>query len=97
MKTFQSTYETWGSNGDSISLTGEFVRVWEIKKTEHQTAVYRKAVDWCKSNIYIVEGIVFVEETFWKNCRLVGVGIARNTNQTIEQYLGESIYDYVIK
>lgn len=97
MKTFQLNYLSYDSNGDCIEKTGEFAKVSQIEKRKHQTAVYRKAVDWCKSNIYIIKGIVFVEETFWKNCRLVGTGIARNTNQTIEQYLGESIYDYIIK
>jgi len=81
----------------SLLMLGEFVRVSQIIKRKHQTATYRKAVDWCQSNIYIIKGIVFVEETFWKNCRLVGTGIARNTNQTIQEYLGESIHNYIIK
>lgn len=97
MKTFLSNYTTYDSNGDYLEKTGEFVRVSQIKKRKHQTATYRKAVDWCQKNIYIVDGIVFVEETHWQNCRLVGTGIARNTAQTIEDYLGESIYNYIIK
>ena len=97
MKTFLKKYAGYDSKGDYIEKTGEFVWVSQIEKIEHQTAVYTEAVDWCQSNIYIVKGIVFVEETFWQNCRLVGTGFARNTNQTIEQYLGESIYNYVIK
>ena len=97
MKTFLKKYAGYDSKGDYIEKTGEFVRVSEIEKIKHQTAVYRKAVDWCQSSIYIVKGIVFVEETFWQNCRLVGTGFARNTNQTIEQYLGEGIYNYIIK
>jgi hypothetical protein len=97
MKTFIKNYTTYNSNGDYVEKTGEFVKVSHIIKRKHQTATYRKAVDWCQSNIYIVKGIVFVEETFWKNTRLVGTGIARNTNQSIEQYLGESVYNYIIR
>lgn len=97
METFLKNYTTYDSNGEYVEKTGEFVRVSQIIKRKHQTATYRKAVDWCQSNIYIIKGIVFVEETFWKNCRLAGTGIARNTNQTIQEYLGESIYNYIIK
>jgi len=97
MKTFLKNYTTYNSNGDYVEKTGEFVKVSQIIKRKHQTATYRKAVDWHQSNIYIVKGIVFIEETYWQNCRLVGTGIARNTAQTIEQYLGESIYNYIIK
>ena len=97
METFLRKYTTYDSYGDYVEKTGEFVRVSQIKKRKHQTATYRKAVDWTQENIYIVNGIVFVEETFWKNTRLVGTGIARNTNQSIEEYLGESIYNYIIR
>ena len=97
MKTFLSNYTTYDSNGNYIEETREFAKVYEIKKRKHQTAVYKNAVDWCQENIYIVAGIVWVEKTFWKNTRLLGIGSARNTNKTIDQYLGESIYNYIIK
>ena len=97
MKTFKSNYTTYDSNGNYVEETVEFARVSQIIKRKHQTAIYRKAVDWCQSNHYIVDGIVWVEDTYWKNCRLVGTGSARNTNQTIEQYFGEDIYNYNIK
>lgn len=97
MKTFQLKYSSYDFNWGYIEKTGEFAKVSQIKKRKYQTAVYRKAVDYCQENIYIIKGIVWVEQTFWKNCNLVGVGIARNSNQTIQEYLGESIYDYIIK
>lgn len=97
MKIFESNYTTYDNDGNYIEKTGEFTKTSEILKRKHQTAIYRKAVDWCQSNYYIVDGIVWEEDTYWKNCRLVGVGSARNTFQTIEQYFGDSIYNYIIK
>lgn len=78
-------------------MNNDYMRVSEIEKRKHKTAIYREAVDWCQSNYYIVNGIVWIEETYWKNCLLVGTGIARNTFQTIEQFFGDSIYNYIIK
>ena len=75
----------------------DYMKVSEIEKRKHKTAIYRKAVDWCQPNHYILDEIVWIEETYWKNCRLVGTGIARNTNQTIEDFFGDSIYNYIIK
>ena len=80
-----------------LSNLGEFAKVSEIKKRKHQTAVYKKAVDWTQPNYYIINDIVWEESTVWKNTQLLGVGSARNTGKTVLEYFGESIYNYIIK
>lgn len=97
MKTYLSNYLTQDCNWNLIEEVGEFAKVAEITKRKHQTAVYKKAVDWTQPNYYIVCGIVWEESTVWKNCKLVGIGSARNTGKTVQEYFGESIYNYIFK
>lgn len=98
MKTFEQKYDGYDSNGEHIEKTGEFVKVSQIEKVSHEVATYRHAVDWCQSNYYIVDGIVYCEDTHWENgSRLVGSGVARNTGKSIEEYFGEALKNYVIR
>lgn len=98
MKTFEQNYTTYDKDGNYIEETGEFVKVSQIEKRKHQTATYRHAVDWCQSNYYIVDGIVYCEDTHWENgSRLVGSGVARNTGKSIEEYFGEALKNYIIR
>ena len=97
MKTYLSNYLTQDCNWNLIEEVGEFAKVDEITKRKHQTAVYKKSVDWTQSNYYIINDIVWEESTVWKNTQLLGVGSARNTGKTVLEYFGESIYNYIIK
>jgi len=97
MNTYLSNYLTQDCNCNLIEEVGEFAKVAEITKRKHQTAVYKKSVDWTQSNYYIINDIVWEESTVWKNTQLSGVGSARNTGKTVLEYFGESIYNYIIK
>ena len=95
MKTYLSNYLTQDCNCNLIEEVGEFAKVDEITKRKHQTAVYKKSVDWTQPNYYIINDIVWEESTVWKNTNLVGLGSARNTGKTVLEYFGESIYNYI--
>ena len=97
MKTYLSNYLIQDCNWNYIEEKGEFAKVSEITKRKHQTAVYKKLVDWTQPNYYIINDIVWEESTVWKNTQLLGVGSARNTGKTVQEYFGESIYNYIFK
>jgi hypothetical protein len=102
MKTFTKTYTDMDFNGNEIEITAEYCKVNDLLKTAKDSdyeLVYRGAVDWCQSVTYVIDGIVWKEETFWKNCNLVGCGEARKigkasdyeTDSVLRNYFKHSI------
>jgi beta-glucosidase/6-phospho-beta-glucosidase/beta-galactosidase len=87
MKTITKTYETMNFDGNYETVTAEFVKTKQLLKTAKQTdymLVYRKAVDWKQPNYYVIDGIVWCEDTNWINTRLVGCGECRNMGSAKE-------------